>query len=202
MQEMTTTANLVEYGTLGSGGSIAAVLSRSELEAARRSNESAGIWFELGRGENEEMTRLTLELTIADLEEMLRVSSGDEVIVALDADAVEGLFDPPDVEAHGMRGALAIAVATAAFAAPAGLAATPQAVGTASAPPGLVSGDACGGVSGFLAGDARGNHAGFARDCEGPGQRPGEDPDQQGPGRQGGGYHDSQKRARQVSATH
>ena len=134
MQEMTTTANLVEYGTLGSGGAIAAVLSRSELEAVQRSNESAEIWFELGRGENEEMTRLTLELTIADLEEMLRVSSGDEVIVALDADAVEGLFDPPDVEAHGMRGALAIAVATAAFAAPAGLAATPQAVGTASAP--------------------------------------------------------------------
>jgi hypothetical protein len=126
MQELTTTANLVEYGSLGDSGSIATVLERSELEAALSADDFAGLWFELGNEEDEETQRLTLELTPADLEEILRLSSGDEVALALDADAVSGLLADPDVEAHGMRGALAVAVATAAFAAPAGLAATPQ----------------------------------------------------------------------------
>lgn len=126
MQELTTTANLVGYEQLGATGSIAAVFERSELEAALSADESAGLWLELESEEDEEARRLTLALTPADLEEMLRLSSGDEVIVALDADEVLGLLADPDVEAHGMRAALAIAVAGAAIAAPASLAATPQ----------------------------------------------------------------------------
>jgi len=129
MQELTTTANLVDYGTLGDSA-ITAVLARSELEAALHADESAQLWFELGLDEDEATRRLTLELAPADLEEMLRLSTGDEVVLALDGDALAGLFDDPDVEAHGMRGALAVAVAAAAIAAPTGLAAAPQ---TASA---------------------------------------------------------------------
>lgn len=126
MQELTTTATLVEYGTLEDGDPIAALFARSELEAALEADESVGLWFELGRVEDEETRRLTLELSSGDIEEMLRVAPGDEVIVALDADALESYLGEPDVEAHGMRGALAIAVATAAVAAPSGLAAVPQ----------------------------------------------------------------------------
>jgi hypothetical protein len=129
MQELTTTANFVEYGTLEDDGPITAVLARSELEAALRADESAGLWFEFER-EDEEMHRLTIELGSADLEEILRLSTGDEVVFAIDADPVVSLFDEPDVEAHGMRGALAIAVVAAAVAAPTSLAAAPQ---TASA---------------------------------------------------------------------
>jgi hypothetical protein len=47
-------------------------------------------------------------------------------------DDVEGLFDDPDVEGHGMKGAIAIAVTSAALLAPAGHAAVTQSVGTQS----------------------------------------------------------------------
>lgn len=127
MQELTTTANLVEYATLE--GPISAVLARSELEAALHADESAGLWFEFER-EDEEMRRLTIELGSADIEEMLRLATGDEVVLAIATDPVTSLFDEPEVEAHGMRGALAIAVVAAAVAAPTSLAAAPQ---TASA---------------------------------------------------------------------
>lgn len=126
MQELTTTATLVEYGTFEGGSPITAILARSELEAALNTHESAQLWFELGVDGDEETTRLTLDLTPTDLEEMLRLSTGDEVSLALDGDALAGLFADPDVEAHGLRGALAATVAIAAIAAPTSLAAVPQ----------------------------------------------------------------------------
>lgn len=126
MQELTTTATLVEYGTFEGGSPITAVLARSELEAALNADESAQLWFELGLDGDDETTRLTLDLTPTDLEEMLRLSTGDEVSLALDGDALAGLFADPDVEAHGLRGALAATVAIAAIAAPTSLAAVPQ----------------------------------------------------------------------------
>jgi hypothetical protein len=124
MQERTATGNLIEYELIQEKPSVAAVLARGELEAALHAQEPIGLWFELGRGGETETSQLTLELTPTDVEEMLQSSPGDEVVVALDADEVEGVF--ADVEAHGMRGALAIAVATAAIAAPTSLAASPQ----------------------------------------------------------------------------
>ena len=129
MQELTTTATLVEYGTFEGGSPITAILARSELAAALNTHESAQLWFELGLDGDEETTRLTLDLTPTDLEEMLRRSTGDQVSLALDGDALAGLFADPDVEAHGLRGALAATVAIAAIAAiaaPTSLAAVPQ----------------------------------------------------------------------------
>ncbi len=130
MQELRTAANLVDYATLEGGRSITAVLPRSQIESALYGDDSAQLWFELEREEDDQAKLLTIDMVSGDLEEMLRRSTGDEVVLALDGDAVAGMFDDPDVEAHGMRGALAIAVTTAAIVAPAGLAATPQ---TASA---------------------------------------------------------------------
>ena len=132
MQELTTTATLVEYGTFEGRSPITAILARSELEAALNTHESAQLWFELGFDGDEETTRLTLDLTPTDLEEMLRRSTGDEVSLALDGDALAGLFADPDVEAHGLRGALAATVAIAAIAAPTSLAAVPQTSGVAA----------------------------------------------------------------------
>jgi hypothetical protein len=125
MQEVATTANLVDYETLVDD-SIAAVIARSELEAALAAHEAAGLWFELEHEDDAESRRLTLSVTSAEIEEILRFSPGDEIILALDGDQVSTLFADPDVSAHGLRGAFAIAVATAAIAAPASLAATPQ----------------------------------------------------------------------------
>jgi hypothetical protein len=131
MQELTTTATLVEYGTLDGETPFTAVLSRSELESARTEDGSARLWFEL-EADDEQTKLLTVDMVSGDLEEMLARSTGDEIVLALDENALEGLFDDPDVEAHGLRGALAVAVATAAIAAPAGLAATPQTASAAS----------------------------------------------------------------------
>jgi hypothetical protein len=123
MQEVKTTANLVEYGSFDDGGSVTAVLARSDVEAALE--DDAGLWFEIGY-EDEDAGRLTIDLQPTDLEAILGQTEGDEVVLALDGDWVSGVFEDSDVEAHGLRGALAIAVVAGAIAAPAGLAATPQ----------------------------------------------------------------------------
>jgi hypothetical protein len=123
MLEVTTTARLVDYAQLGEGSPYTATIERSELESALRAGRWPDLWLELGS--EEETRKLTVELP-EDLEAMLESWPGDEVVFAFDADDLAGLFDP-EVEAHGIRGALAVAVVAGAVAAPAGLAATPQA---------------------------------------------------------------------------
>jgi hypothetical protein len=133
MQELTTNANLVDYATLEGRDSFTTVISRSELEAALRADDPAGLWFEFGREEEEEELRqLTIQLGPAEIEEMLRLAKEDEVVFAIAADPVVSLFDEPEVEAHGLRSALAIAVVAGAVAAPASLAATPQTTSAAA----------------------------------------------------------------------
>lgn len=133
MTALTTTANLVELSTLDVESQLTATLERSEIEALLSADGTNQLWFELG-GEGAEVQQLTVELTDDDLRALLAGSSGDEVVLALDGEAVADLLEEPDVEAHGLRAALAVSVAvvTAAIAAPAGLAATPQATSPAA----------------------------------------------------------------------
>ena len=125
MQELATTATLVDYETFQDVGAMTAVLARSEFQAALDADESAQLWFELELDE-EDTKLLTVDLDTAALEQMLRIAGGDDILVAFDGDAIAGLFAGHDVEAHGLRGALASTVAIAAIAAPTGLAAVPQ----------------------------------------------------------------------------
>ncbi len=129
MQQLTTTATFTDRRL--DDDVLTTIVARSVLEAALAEDEKAELWFEIGR-EDEETTRLAIDLSASDLEEILRLSSGDDVALTLDGDGVAGLFDDPDVEAHGLKGAIAIAVTSAAILAPAGHAALPQSVGTAS----------------------------------------------------------------------
>ena len=129
MQQLTTTATFTERQL--DDDVLTTIVARSVLEAALAEDEKAELWFEIGR-EDEDATRLAIDLSASDLEEILRRSSGDEVALALDGDAVAGLLDDPEVEAHGLKGAIAIAVTSAAILAPAGHAAVPQSVGAAS----------------------------------------------------------------------
>ncbi len=129
MQQLTTTANFTDRQL--DDDVLTTIVARSVLEAALAEDEKAELWFEIGR-EDEEATRLAIDLSASDLEEILRLSSGDDVALTLDGDGVAGLFDDPDVEAHGLKGAIAIAVTSAAILAPAGHAAVPQSVGAAS----------------------------------------------------------------------
>jgi hypothetical protein len=128
--QVTTTANLVEYTALEGGGTVTAVLPRSDLESALES-DSPGLWFELGY-EDEDAGRLTIDLAPDEIQQILQIAEGDDVVLALDGNWMNSAFDDADVEAHGLRGALAIAVVAGAIAAPAGMAATPQVSGAAA----------------------------------------------------------------------
>jgi len=124
MQELTTTGKLVDYEALEEGIPISAVFARDDLEAALDSDDSPQLWFELGQ-DDEDTRLLTVDLDTAALEQMMRIAGDDDILVAFDSNAITGLFDD-EVEAHGLRGAVAATVAIAAVAAPAGIAAVPQ----------------------------------------------------------------------------
>jgi hypothetical protein len=126
MPELTTTATFTE-GQFDDEA-LTTIVARSVLEAALAEEEGAEIWFEIGRDGDEETAQVAIDLSAADLEEILRLAGADDVALTLDGDYVAGLFDDdPDVEAHGLRGAIAIVVTSAAILAPATQAAVPQA---------------------------------------------------------------------------
>ena len=133
MREVMATANVVGNEMLESDASVTAVLTRREIEAALHRSDPIGLWFDIAN-EDAESVRLNVQLPAADVQEALRRSPDDDVAFTLDARSLSALYDDSDVEAHGLRGALAIAVAVGAFAAPAGLAATPQPASTALKP--------------------------------------------------------------------
>ncbi len=133
MTALTTTANLVDPVTLDEESQLTATLERTEIEALLAEGRRQ-LWFELGAEGEEDPYRLTVELTDDDLRALLGGSSGDEILLALDGEELATLLEEPDVEAHGLRGALAvsIAVASTAIAAPAGMAATSPALSPAA----------------------------------------------------------------------
>jgi hypothetical protein len=112
------------------GEALTTIVARSVLEAALAEDEPGRLWFEVG--DEEDSRLLAVDLSAADLEELLRLSGSDDVALTLDGDEVAGLFDEPDVEGHGLKGAIAIAVTSAALLAPAGQAAVTQSIGTAA----------------------------------------------------------------------
>jgi hypothetical protein len=116
MQDMTTTATLVEPAEIAERGGVTALVSRAEIEEAlETSDESFALWFDVERGDDS--ARLTVELTPAEAEELLRRSSGDDVMVALGASGIVDLFEDADVEAHGMREKIVLLGVVAATAA-------------------------------------------------------------------------------------
>ena len=112
--------------------SLTTIVARSVLEAALKEDESAELWFELGTEDGTDVNRLSIDLSSTDIEQLLRLSSEDEIALTLDGEGVESLFGEPDVEGHGLKGAIAIAVTSAAILAPASQAAVPQATAAAT----------------------------------------------------------------------
>ena len=141
MTALTATANLLDLSELGGESRITTTLERGELEELRSAGGTPRLWFELGSEGEEEPQRLTVSLDDDDLRALLAAATGDELVLALDAAELAGVLEEPDVEAHGIRGALAVslAVATTAIAAPTALAATPQAVKPAALKPAATS---------------------------------------------------------------
>ena len=129
MQQLTTTATFTDRRP--DDEVLTTIVARSVLEAALAEDEKAELWFDIGR-EDDETARLAIDLSASDLEEILRLSSGDDVALTLDGDGVAGLFDDPDVEAHGLKVAIAIAVTSQRFSLPP---ATPQRSSRSAPPP-------------------------------------------------------------------
>jgi hypothetical protein len=128
MQQLTRTATFT--GDRIDDEALTTIVARSVLEAALAEDEKAQLWFELAG--DDQRRRLAIDLSAADLEEILSLSGGADVALTLDGVDVAGLFDDAEVEAHGMRAAIAIAVTSAAILVPAGHAATTQSIGTAA----------------------------------------------------------------------
>ena len=122
MQVRHATAAFLGPGTMDDP--FALVVSRQELEAAS-ADDRAELWLDLGPSDSDEVSRLSIDLAYTDIEELLRLAPEDEILLELDSDVVEGLFSDYDVEAHGVKGAIAIAVSGAALLAPAAQAASP-----------------------------------------------------------------------------
>jgi hypothetical protein len=129
MQQLTRTATFTDHRL--DDEALTTIVARSVLEAALAEDEKAQLWFELAGGDDE-TRRLAIDLSAADLEEILSLSGDADIALTLDGEGVAGLFDDDEVEAHGMRAAIAIAVTSAAILVPAGHAATTQSVGTAA----------------------------------------------------------------------
>jgi hypothetical protein len=128
MQQLTRTATFTDERI--DDEALTTIVARSVLEAALAEDEKAQLWFELAGGDDE-TRRLAIDLSAADLEEILSLSGDADIALTLDGEDVAGLFDD-EVEAHGMRAAIAIAVTSAAILVPAGHAATTQSIGTAA----------------------------------------------------------------------
>ena len=168
--------------------SLTTIVARSVLEAALQEEESAELWFELAKDDGDDVSRLSIDLSYSDIEELLRLSPEDEIALSLDGEAVESLFDDADVEAHGLRGVIAIAVTSAALLAPGvAQAAVPQA--TQQAKP-----------AGDGAGERRCDGAGLEPRREDAGHASDEDAGLEDPGRQGQRPQASPQRSRAVAA--
>ncbi len=122
MREVLAEATLVERESIETGSLIGAVIPRAELERQLHDDDALGLWFDLAEDGGEQL-RLTVQLSALDAREALKLAGDDDVAFALDGESLQALVGDADVEAHGMRGALAIVVTTAAIAAPAGVAA-------------------------------------------------------------------------------
>ena len=100
MQELRTTATFTNEQP--DRDALTTIVARSVLEAALAEGESAELWFDLA-GADEEVSRLSIDLGPTDMEQLLGLSSEDEIAMSLDGGAFASLFDDPDVEAHGLK---------------------------------------------------------------------------------------------------
>jgi hypothetical protein len=95
--------------------SLTTIVARSVLEAALQEDaEPAELWFEVSSEGAEDVNRLSVDLSHSDIEDLLRLSPEDEIALSLDGEEVESLFSDPDVEAHGLKSEIVIAVTSAA----------------------------------------------------------------------------------------
>ena len=133
MEEVSTRAKLVDSGV---DATLTITIPRNEVEEALEAEDGeAELLLDVVRSSNGQLEkrRVAVEWTRADLEKLVRESSGERVTLIIDPESLQAAFDT-DVEAHGMREAavaLSIVVATAGAAVGGAKAAVDQSGGAA-----------------------------------------------------------------------
>jgi hypothetical protein len=120
MDERSGTVRLVEPAQDSEAHGLAATVSRADVEQAMRSEGSVDLLLDVERvtsdGDGRETQRIALGWEPQDLEQLLKTTDGDEISLTFDKGELERLLDE-DVEAHGMRGTLAVLTVAAGMAA-------------------------------------------------------------------------------------
>src|SRR6266536_3209938 len=120
MDERSGTVRLVEPAQDSEAHGLAATVSRTDVEQAMRSEGSVDLLLDVERvtsdGDGRETQRIALGWEPQDLEQLLKTTDGDEISLTFDKGELERLLDE-DVEAHGMRGTLAVLTVAAGMAA-------------------------------------------------------------------------------------
>ena len=119
MEEVASTAKLVDAGAVEPQQGLTATLPRSDVEAALQDDAGADLFLEIARIQNGERDDRTIKVAWdrSDLQELLK-SGGDSITFVFDQSELERMLDDPDVEAQGLREkALVITVAAATAAA-------------------------------------------------------------------------------------
>jgi hypothetical protein len=66
--------------------SLTTIVARSVLEAALQDEEPAELWFELAAEDGDDVSRLSVDLSTADIEQLLGLSTDDEIALTLDGE--------------------------------------------------------------------------------------------------------------------
>jgi hypothetical protein len=133
MEDVRTQARLVEFSPARFGGGLGALVPRAEIaEAAAQGEYPARLELgvdrvEAGRGDEvAEPARVTVEWGRAALEQLLRSTDDEEIVLWFDSSELARAIEGAEVDAHGLReraAAIAVAVAATGATAGAGLAA-------------------------------------------------------------------------------
>ena len=100
---------------------VTATLPRAEVEEAAQADEPPELVLEVQRqGEDDGAAAVSVEWTRADLERLLRNTTGDKVTLVFRRDQLEEAVSAADVEAHGLRERMLVLTVAAATAAAAG----------------------------------------------------------------------------------
>ena len=163
MEEVASTAKLVDPAAVNAQIGLTATLPRSDIEAALQDDAGADLFLEIARIQNGERDDRTVKVAWerSDLEQLLKRESGDSITFTFDQADLERMLDDPDVEAQGLREkALVLTVAAATAAGIAGSAAGQvisdggSTASPAAAVSGLVTDNSTSGVPGAVSGFA------------------------------------------------
>jgi hypothetical protein len=116
MDERTGSIRLVDPGSEAGSSGLVATISRAEVERARSEEGPIDLLLDVDRAtaDGRETERIALGVERLDLERMLELD-GNEIPLTFDEDELKRLLDE-DVEAHGIRKALAIVTVVAGMA--------------------------------------------------------------------------------------